>query len=120
MEINLKLYIYIYYIYYFKFVQYFKLLFIHFYHSNMGKFYFYTLLDTTFQLYHKSKDIFRNTTFISEQKIIIPLPYLLLHHRFLSLFPSPRRLSLTVESPSSLSPSSVSLSPSSSGVSLSP
>ncbi|WZY78806.1 hypothetical protein YC2023_025190 [Brassica napus] len=48
-------------------------------------------------LMEKSKDIFRNTTFINEQKAIIPLPYLLLHHRFLSFSPSHNRLSLTVE-----------------------
>ena len=53
----------------------------------MGKFYFYTLFDTTIQFYHQSRDIFINTTFTNEQKTIAPLPYLLLNHRFfLSLF----------------------------------
>ena len=52
-----------------------------------GKFYFYTLFDTTILLYHQSRDIFMNTTLINEQKTIVPLPYLLLNHRFfLSLF----------------------------------
>ncbi|WZZ61132.1 hypothetical protein YC2023_061239 [Brassica napus] len=45
-----------------------------------------------------SKELFRNITFINEQKTIIPLPYLLLHHRFLSLSPSHRRLSLSPSS----------------------
>ena len=53
----------------------------------MGKFYLYTLFYTTIQFYHQFRDIFINTTFINEQKTIVPLPYLLLNHRlFLSLF----------------------------------
>ena len=54
-----------------------------------GKFYFYTLFDTTILLYHQSRDIFMNTTLINEQKTIVPLPYLLLNHRFFLSFRDP-------------------------------
>ena len=77
----------------------------------MGKFYFYTLFDTTFQLYHQYRDIFINITFINSKKTIITLCYLLLNRRFHSSF-SLFAIDLPLESPEirRLSPDAVRLS----------
>ena len=71
--------------------------------NYLRKFYFYTLFDTTIQFYHQFRDIFINIIFNNEQKIIVPLPYLLLNHRlFLSLFEIHLILDLPSRSPVSV------------------